>query len=92
MEQYQPISCDLHDYLEIACMHHYRLQIETTDGELFAAEALTIMTTADQQEFLLLEGADGQLEIRLDRLLAITALQPHASFGRVELNPERRLH
>ncbi|HKM97429.1 MAG TPA: Rho-binding antiterminator, partial [Buttiauxella sp.] len=29
---YQPLNCDLHDYLEIACMSHYRLNIEISDG------------------------------------------------------------
>ena len=31
MNTYQPLNCDLYDYLEIACMHSYRLQVELVD-------------------------------------------------------------
>mgnify|MGYP000812055152 FL=1 len=30
--KYHPIDCDLHDYLEVACLYHYWLRIELTDG------------------------------------------------------------
>ena len=32
MNDYQPLACDLYDYLEIACLHRYRLDIELVDG------------------------------------------------------------
>ncbi|OZB19721.1 MAG: transcriptional antiterminator [Pseudomonas sp. 34-62-33] len=32
MDDYQPLACDLYDYLEIACMHRYQLAIELVDG------------------------------------------------------------
>ncbi|HBO1483511.1 TPA: transcriptional antiterminator, partial [Pseudomonas aeruginosa] len=28
MDSYRPIACDLHDYLEIACLYRYRLLLE----------------------------------------------------------------
>ena len=31
MNAYQPLHCDLHDYLEIACLYRYRLLIETVE-------------------------------------------------------------
>lgn len=31
-EKYHPVDCDLHDYLEIACLYHYLLRIELTTG------------------------------------------------------------
>lgn len=85
MNVYQPLNCDLHDYLEIACLHHYDLQIEMIDGQGFAAKALTTRTAASKEEFLVLRNDDGQFEVRLDQLLAITPLGPNASFGRIEL-------
>ncbi|MEO4047875.1 Rho-binding antiterminator [Pseudomonas sp. CAU 1711] len=84
-DAYRPLSCDLYDYLEIACMHRYRLRIELVgDGELLA-QALTTETTAGKEEFFLVESAEGVQRLRLDRLLAITPLNPGASFGRVLL-------
>ena len=32
MEPYRPISCDLHDHLEIACLRRLRLRVELADG------------------------------------------------------------
>lgn len=85
MADYQPLNCDLYDYLEIACMHGYRLQVELVDGPGFMARALDTRTAASKEEFLVLQTDEGRQEVRLDRLLAITPLDPGASFGRVEL-------
>lgn len=85
MNTYQPLNCDLYDYLEIACMHGYRLQVELVDGPGCVARALDTRTAASKEEFLVLQTDEGRQEVRLDRLLAITPLDPGASFGRVEL-------
>ena len=79
MNTYRPMNCDLHDYLEIACLRGYRLDIELHDG----SRLLTTRTSSDKEEFLRLETADGQQEVRLDHLLAITPLDANAQFGRV---------
>ncbi|MBS7689886.1 Rho-binding antiterminator [Pseudomonas lalucatii] len=76
MDEYLPLNCDLYDYLEIACLHRYRLRIELVDGECLEAEALTTQTTVDKEEFLLVRAVAGERRLRLDRLLAITPLTP----------------
>ncbi|MGH8386393.1 MAG: Rho-binding antiterminator [Pseudomonas sp.] len=83
MNTYQPMNCDLYDYLEIACMRGYRLDIELKDGSRLEAKALTTRTSSEKEEFLCLETAGGQQEIRLDQLLAVTPLDADAQFGRV---------
>lgn len=83
--RYQPLDCDLHDFLEIACMHAYPLQVELVDGSEFQAQALTTRTAPSKEEFLTLRSAEGEHDIRLDQLLAITPLSERALFGRVEL-------
>ncbi|TLM77699.1 Rho-binding antiterminator [Microbulbifer harenosus] len=85
MSEYQPLNCDQHDFLEIACMHRYRLQVELMDGTSFVAKALDTRTAPSKEEFLILETDEGRQEVRLDRLLAITPLDQDASFGRVVL-------
>jgi Rho-binding antiterminator len=82
MRNYQPIDCDRHDFLEIACLYHYRLLIELVDGSRLEATPLTTLTTAAKEEFLRVEAANGVREIRLDSLLAITPLDNGATFGR----------
>ena len=86
MNTYQPLNCDLYDYLEIACLRGYQLDIELVDGGRLVAKALTTRTSSDKEEFFCVETADGQQqEIRLDHLLAITPLQDNAQFARVVL-------
>ncbi|MDG9928625.1 MULTISPECIES: Rho-binding antiterminator [unclassified Pseudomonas] len=85
MSTYRPLDCDLYDYLELACLHGYRLQIELVEGASFVARALDTRTAPSKEEFLLLQTEDGQREVRLDQLRAITQLDPDARFGRVEL-------
>lgn len=78
---YHPIDCELHDYLEIACLYHYWLRIELTDGSCMNATALTTCTTRDKEEFLVVEYNGNPLKIRLDRLSAIAALTAGATFS-----------
>lgn len=86
MNAYQPLNCDLHDYLEIACMHQYNLRVELLDGSDYVAKALTTRTATSKEEYLQLDKNDGVLvEVRLDQLLAITPLNSNASFGRISL-------
>ncbi|MBB1519154.1 Rho-binding antiterminator [Aquipseudomonas guryensis] len=88
-DSYQPIACDLYDYLEIACLHHYHLRIELTDGSELQAEAVTTEINASKEEFFIVRGAAGEQRLRMDRLLAITPLDAGASFGRVLLGSTR---
>lgn len=37
-EKYHPVDCDLHDYLEIACLYRYMLRIVLTDGTVLMPE------------------------------------------------------
>lgn len=85
MEPYRPISCDLHDHLEIACLRRLRLRVELTDATQVEGRALTTVSTVDKEEFLRLECADGLRELRLDRLHAISALDDESGFGRIVL-------
>ncbi|MCQ4346906.1 Rho-binding antiterminator [Pseudomonas stutzeri] len=82
---YRPLACDLHDYLEIACLYGYRLRIELTDGDWLTGVALDTRTLSGKEE-LLVRSAGREHALRLDRLRAITALTPGARFGRVLLN------
>lgn len=83
---YQPLACDLYDYVEIACLHRYELVIELLDGSMLEGQALTTETSAEKNEFLIVKTADDRIRLRLDQLQAITAVTPGASFKRLELN------
>lgn len=88
MTDYHPIECDLHDVLEIACLHHALLQVELRDGSRFVARARTTVSTADKEEFLLLDAADGERRVRLDQLHAVATVVADGTPGaRTVLGP-----
>ncbi len=88
MTDYQPLECDLHDVLEIACLHHALLQVELRDGSRFVARARTTESTADKEEFLLLDAPDGERRIRLDQLHAVATVGADGAPGvRTVLGP-----
>lgn len=74
MTDYRPLQCDLHDVLEIACLHRDLLQVELRDGRRFVARARTTESTADKEEFLLLDAPGGEHRIRLDHLHAVATV------------------
>ena len=88
MSTYKPLHCDLHDYLEIACLCGYTLDIELTNGQRLTAQAITTRNSSTREEFLEVETAEGRQEISLDQLLAIKPLDKDARFGRALLGDE----
>lgn len=92
MDTYKPLHCDLHDYLEIACLYGYTLNIELTHGQHVTARAITTRTASTREEFLEVDTEGGRQEIRLDHLLAITPVDEDAKFGRVVLAPDQASH
>ena len=82
---YQALDCALYDYVEMACLYQYRLLVEMVEGGQFEAKALDTRTTADKTEYLVVELDGEKVELRIDRLRAITPLHEKAKFGRIEL-------
>ncbi|AWM95184.1 transcriptional antiterminator [Pseudomonas sp. 31-12] len=85
---YEPISRELHEYLAIACRHHYRVLVELKEGGQFAALALMIRINQHHGEFLCLGFAEAVREVRLDRIRAITPLKLGAELTRLVLSPD----
>jgi len=88
MSQYLPLSCELYDFIEIACMHRYQLLIELDDGASFEARAVSTETTPAKEEFFIVQGEAGRERLRLDHIAAITPLTEGAGFGRVLLGDQ----
>lgn len=81
MTDYQPIDCRLHDHIEIACLHRYRLRIRTVDARIVVGRAATTETTADKEEYLVLDAPGSQRRLRLDSIVQIEPLAANAAFG-----------
>ena len=89
----QPLSCDLHDYIEIACLYSYALKLTLTDSTVINAVAIDTKTS-NKQEFIVVkdvkvesgkpEWIDNErslVEIPLKSLDKIEALSLNAKFG-----------
>jgi Rho-binding antiterminator len=77
----KPIACDLHDYLEIACLYHYRVRLTLKDKQLIEGVVVDI-NTLDKREFLIIEGAE-RYQIDLTDLVKLQVLTPNAKFNEV---------
>lgn len=75
------LACDLHDYLEIACLYHYAVRLQLKDNLKLEGKALDIVTE-DGCEYLVLEN-DQQHRIDLMRLEKLQVLSPHANFNEI---------
>ncbi len=81
---YQPIACHQHDYIEIACLKAYQIRLHLVSGNFIEGTAKTTLSY-DQQEFLLLEGNQGEHKVRLDQIKKITVLTMNADFNSIQL-------
>lgn len=73
------ISCELHDYIEIACMHGYRVKLTLRDGQTVEGKALDTLTTADKREYLVIDSGQKE-QVELNRIAKMKAVTPHAVF------------
>ncbi|RTZ71934.1 MAG: transcriptional antiterminator, Rof [Gammaproteobacteria bacterium] len=68
---YQPISCDLHSEYELLAMHRKPVTVQYLDdqgAEQHFQGIIKDLVTRDGAEYMQLEGEDGTLEVRLDRI------------------------
>jgi len=76
------IACELHDYIEVACMYGYQLQLVLKDGQVVEGRAVDIKQSADKREWLVIDYGETQ-DIDLMTLSKMQVLTPHAKFTEV---------
>ncbi len=76
------ISCELHDFVEVACMYGYELRLILKNGQEIEGKAIDIVQSADKCEFLVI-GNGSKQQIDLMELSKMQALTPHAKFSEV---------
>lgn len=77
------MSCELHDYLEIACMYGYRVQLTLKNHQTLEGKALDTLTTAEKREYLVIGNGHEQSRIELNQLAKMQVLSPNAKFKEV---------
>ncbi|MDT8364583.1 MAG: Rho-binding antiterminator [Nitrosomonas sp.] len=77
------ISCELHDYIEVACMYRYLVRLTLKDMSIMEGKARDITTSQDKKEFLLLETGTDSQQIELTTLRKMEVLSPNPKFQEV---------
>ena len=77
------INCELHDYLEIACLYHYRVKLTLKNQQVIEGNALDVFTSAEKREYLLIQTEQEQQSIELNQLSKMQVLTAHAKFKQV---------
>lgn len=73
------VSCELHDYLEIACIYGYQVRLTLKDRQTLEGKAIDTMTSAEKREYLIVDDS----RIELNRIEKLQVLTPHAKFEEV---------
>ncbi len=75
-----PISCDIHDHLELACMRGYELEIQLHDGSLVTGRATTTRTSPEKVEYLVVTADNQPQDVPMHEMARLRVLTPGASF------------
>jgi Rho-binding antiterminator len=76
------VSCELHDYLEIACLYAYQVRLILKDQQIIEGKAIDTMTTAEKREYLVIDNGKKQL-IELMQIKKLQVLTANAKFSEV---------
>ncbi|HNP37451.1 MAG TPA: Rho-binding antiterminator [Woeseiaceae bacterium] len=76
---YQPIECDDHDFVEIACLDAYEVELVTDDGPVTGI-AETTRTEAEGEFLCLKPRGDVAQRVRLDRIRRLIVLTRPSRF------------
>jgi Rho-binding antiterminator len=81
------ISCELHDYIEIACMYGYQVKLTLKDQLPIEGKAIDLLTTAEKREYLIIETEHQRQQIELIQLKTMQVLTSNAKFQQINFNP-----
>jgi Rho-binding antiterminator len=77
------INCELHDFLEIACLYGYRVKLTLKDQKIIEGKALDVLTTTEKREYLIIDNGREQQQIESNQLSKMQVLTPNALFKEV---------
>jgi Rho-binding antiterminator len=78
------VSCQLHDYIEIACLYGFRIRLLLNDGSSQQGRAITTQTTTDKREWLMIDQPSGPARIELNQIKTMQALDLNSHFDLIE--------
>ena len=80
---YEPIDCSLYDYLELACMHRYEINLSLVGGAASSGVA-TDTETNNGAEFLIIKSDNAIERVRLDLISSLQVVTEPRVFDYVD--------
>lgn len=77
------ISCELHDFVEVACMYGYQVRLTLKNNQIIEGKAIDIVTSPEKRECLVIDSNTHQ-HIDLTELARMQVLSPNAKFNEVK--------
>lgn len=77
------IPCELHDFVEVACMYGYRLKLTLKNQQIIEGKAVDIVNSSENRECLVIDQDDDKRHIDLTELVKMEVLTPNARFKEV---------
>lgn len=78
------ISCDLHDYVEIACLYRFEVNLHLADKTSISGKAWTTITQADKTEAIQLRQGSESIDVPLLDLARMEVLTINSHFSSVD--------
>ncbi len=78
----EPIACELHDYIEIACMYGYLVKLTLTEHRSFEGKAIDVVTDQDKCEFLVIDNGERQ-KVELSEIVEMETRTLGAKFQNI---------
>ena len=80
------MSCEQHDYLEIACLYHYEIRLTLTTGKHITGIALDTCRNENKEECLKLNTGQQIHLLPLPDLVSMTATRPNPHFQHIDFS------
>ncbi|WMC10725.1 Rho-binding antiterminator [Oceanimonas pelagia] len=80
------MSCEQHDYIEIACLYRYSVTLTLVSGEQITGQALDTARNNDKAECLKMRIGDEVRLLPLASLARMTATSPNPHFVQVDFD------
>ncbi|WP_299798267.1 Rho-binding antiterminator [uncultured Shewanella sp.] len=80
------IRCDIHDYIEIACLYRIELLLTLRSGEEVVGVAKTTCIDDHRKECIVIESGGESVSIVLDSIKRMTAVTENPHFNSVNIS------
>jgi len=77
------LSCELHDYIEIACLYGFEIKLELRNDDIIRGIAKTTETSPDKREWLVLVIESQNQKFDLSDILSMEAITINNHFNKV---------